>query len=153
MADMLKQNPDDRKEVQRLLGQTDEIVRKAEIELKNYRTKTGNRDSQIETSPVQPVHSDDSRGVNVQPGPAVPGLPNVSDVQTPIATNKSYIAPLHAASEAGKEKPPLLSLNDALSLKREKRWYSKIRFPHEELLHNLKGTDHVNLLRLQRIHR
>ena len=142
VAEMLQEEPMKRKECQRLLGRTDEIVSQAGIDLQTAADKARSGAPQTENSPSN------SAPIEPQPELLVPALQNPANTRHNIR-QKGRTPPIldDSSGIAKKKSPPSLSLEFALDIKNLKTWPIKANFPHERLLVNLNSMHHVSRYR------
>ena len=147
VADMLKEKPEDRKEVQRLYGQTEEIVRTAKMELENHNSKTIIKDPLLDHAAPKPFGSGELNSIDGQPEHLIHRSTAQVNAQQPTASVEPGDVPQPKPSIISKGgTPPSLPLAEALSCKRNKRWPFRARFRHEEILNDLKDMDHVSYI-------
>ena len=143
VAVMLQEKAEDRKEVQRLLGQTDEIVRSAEADLQKDADRVRNEAHPVESAAPKPIISSGVNAIGNQPEPTLYEPPNHIDAQPSKLPGDPSKLPQRDPSIAQRKKVPYLSMADALSRVRSRKRFHKARFLNEELLNDLKDMDHV----------
>ena len=143
---MLKEKSQDRTEAPRLYGQTDEILREGENELRSFLGKSGSNAGSLNAS-AQPDLIEPSilASNDQQPERTVYEPTNQASIHQPLRAIgvPPYVDRLNLSATEAEERPPELSLEHALVFKRQKSWLAKAHFPNSNYLLSLKKLDHV----------